>query len=424
MELSLKNIGKISAASVRIDGITVIAGENNTGKSTIGRALFATFNSFYNVQKQIESTRISSIESLLDRLYFESGSPPFRMVDARETAKAIVSEIGEHGIDSDIIKQEILGFLESYRAGITQKFEYNDVDKIIVRIKEVLEVPEREVLKSILEKRLGSEFNEQFSNVFQDNYGKITLKIKDKHISTLIENNEIFEVENAGNVSLRTEVIYIDDPFVLDQLGSGFYRNRIGYTNHREHLHNKLLMTGKTENLVDEIIAKEKFDSIYEKISSVCGGDIVRKRRTGMGYRQQNSDKVLNIRNLSTGLKTFVILKMLLTNGTIESNGAIILDEPEIHLHPEWQLLFAELIVLLQKEFGLHILLNTHSPYFLRAIQVYSAKYEIADICKYYLSEVKGDQASVIDVTKCIDKIYAKLSRPLQNLEDERWQDD
>ncbi len=33
------------------------------------------------------------------------------------------------------------------------------------------------------------------------------------------------------------------------------------------------------------------------------------------------------------GLKTFVILKMLLTSGVIERNGTIILDEPEIHLH-------------------------------------------------------------------------------------------
>ena len=74
-------------------------------------------------------------------------------------------------------------------------------------------------------------------------------------------------------------------------------------------------------------------------------------------------------------------------NSYIKTRGVIILDEPEIHLHPEWQLLFAELIVLLHKEFGLHILLNTHSPYFLNAIEVYSAKYQVADKCKYYLTE-------------------------------------
>ena len=125
---------------------------------------------------------------------------------------------------------------------------------------------------------------------------------------------------------------------------------------------------------------------------------------------------------MSTGLKTFVILKRLLTNGKIEPNGTIILDEPEIHLHPEWQLLFAEIIVLIQKEFGVHVLLNTHSPYFLNAIEVYSAKHGIEDKCKYYLASVKDDVASIEDVTDNIEAIYSKLARPLQDLENVRGQ--
>lgn len=35
MKLTLKNIGKIREASVELNGITVIAGENNTGKSNV-----------------------------------------------------------------------------------------------------------------------------------------------------------------------------------------------------------------------------------------------------------------------------------------------------------------------------------------------------------------------------------------------------
>ena len=36
MKLLLKNIGKIGEASAEIHGITVIAGENNTGKVRLG----------------------------------------------------------------------------------------------------------------------------------------------------------------------------------------------------------------------------------------------------------------------------------------------------------------------------------------------------------------------------------------------------
>lgn len=48
--------------------------------------------------------------------------------------------------------------------------------------------------------------------------------------------------------------------------------------------------------------------------------------------------------------------------------------------------------------------------------------YEVADTCKYYLSEfVEEGKATVIDVTDNVDKIFVKLAQPLQMLEDERW---
>lgn len=50
MQIKISNIGKIKEADVTINGITVIAGENNTGKSTVGKALYSIFNSFVDVK--------------------------------------------------------------------------------------------------------------------------------------------------------------------------------------------------------------------------------------------------------------------------------------------------------------------------------------------------------------------------------------
>ena len=41
MKLVLENIGMLERAEVKLDGLTVIAGENDTGKSTVGKALMA-----------------------------------------------------------------------------------------------------------------------------------------------------------------------------------------------------------------------------------------------------------------------------------------------------------------------------------------------------------------------------------------------
>ena len=101
----------------------------------------------------------------------------------------------------------------------------------------------------------------------------------------------------------------------------------------------------------------------------------------------------------------------------IQENGVIVLDEPEIHLHPAWQLLLAEIIVILQTEFNLHVLITTHSPYFLNAIEVFTAKYSIADRCRYYLTSVDNDSYAYIkDVTNSTDEIYYLLAMPMKRL--------
>ena len=44
VRLHIKNIGSLSDADIEIEGITIIAGENNIGKSTIGKSFYAFLN--------------------------------------------------------------------------------------------------------------------------------------------------------------------------------------------------------------------------------------------------------------------------------------------------------------------------------------------------------------------------------------------
>ena len=353
-----------------------------------------------------------------------NGSSRFmRIANTNEIAKTIVAHIDLYRqAELFDMQKNILDLLVQYDEGKIESFDENTIAETVSRIKDVLNVSGIDFLKSVLERKLDAEFNEQVCNIFSGDDGEIQLQIKDKIITVSVENEGSVDIQNPGDVSLHTEVVYIDDPFVLDDPSMFYRRIPSASADHRYHLRKKLFWPDTEANVFDEIIAKDKLNSIYEKISSVCSGDIIRSKRSVLGYQRKGSDKVLNVRNLSTGLKTFVILKMLLTSGAIEHNGTIILDEPEIHLHPEWQLLFAELIVLIQKEFGVHVLLNTHSPYFLNAIEVYTVKYGVDDKCKYYLAFSKDDISNIEDVTDNIEAIYSKLARPLQDLENERGQ--
>lgn len=422
MKLNLKNIGKIKDATVEIKGITVIAGENNTGKSTVGKALYAVFNSFYDIENQIERARKTSLERIIDQILFmvsRTSSANFAYSLKEDLATDLIDHAKEINYGTESAENFLNDFFIKILCDNDTKIDKAFLKESVSRVNEIMSVKNQDMLKLVIEKRLLGEFNGQVCNIFSDNPGEIRLTIQDKHLTLTVYEDRISEVHNPEQITLNTEAIYIDDPFVLDEYSQGFIRKGNGFTNHRRQLYRKLISNQSEDGLIDEIIAKDKLSRIMDKVSSVCNGDVVTEARTGLGYRKKNSNKVLNVQNLSTGLKTFVILKMLLLNGTIERNGTIILDEPEIHLHPEWQLLFAELIVLIQKEFSVHVLLNTHSPYFLNAIEVYAAKYGIYDKCKYYLARSEQDGSYIDDVTDHIDKIYEKLARPLQDLENE-----
>lgn len=419
MKLYLKNIGKVEEAFIELNGITVIAGENNTGKSTVGRALFAVFNAFSNIEKQIQTDRISSIDGLLIRMYVSTGRRLDGSADIKKMATKIVKDLDQYRASEEVADVKLQNFLEQETEGEIAEFDEKLVKETVSRIREVINIQDEVFAKAVLERKLNAEFCNQVRNIFSEDIGRICLEIKNKKIAVDIAVNGGMSIQNPTGLSLHTEAVYLDDPFILDEAERSL-NTHLFYEDHRDHLRSKIFEEKFMVNLADEILTKDKLEKIYEKISVVCDGEIVKVKWSKAGYRVKKSDKVLDVRNLSTGLKTFVILKTLLINGTIEQNGTIILDEPEIHLHPEWQLLFAELIVLIQKEFGVHVLLNTHSPYFLNAIEVYAAKYGVAEKCKYYLASLKGPGCVIKDVSDRTEEIYSKLAKPLQVLENER----
>ena len=93
--------------------------------------------------------------------------------------------------------------------------------------------------------------------------------------------------------------------------------------------------------------------------------------------------------NTASGVKQIGILQLLLANRKLKPGSFLIIDEPEVNLHPEWQFKFAEILVLLVKELNITIYVNTHSPMFIEAIEVFSDFYDLKDDTYYYLTKFK-----------------------------------
>ena len=422
MKLSIRNVGKLKEADVEINGITVITGENDTGKSTVGKVLWSVFNSFYKVYEQIEKERIDFVN---EQIYSY-----VKNLDKSDNVKKKTLDMA-----IDIIQNYSIYYRneENIKNYITEKFKENNyfvdakvIEELTGDLYVVLGIKSIEIISSIIEQKLSTEFHDEIKNKNTESQEEtsVELYIRNKILNFNIEEgiNVAGEfVENLkGDIDdfdLATEAVFIDNPFIIDDIENIFEQKK---KNYRQHLVSKLYYN-RNENIIKKMYVNEKLEKIYKKLNSIASGKITIKN---LDVYYKDSKMEINAKNLSTGLKTFAIIKMLLQNGTLEENGTIILDEPEIHLHPEWQLKFAELIVLLQKEFGMHILLTTHSPYFLNAIEVFSERHKIDDKCKYYVAENEGNSSIIKDVTGNTREIYRKLARPIQDLENIRYSSD
>lgn len=404
MKLNIKNLGIVKEADIEINGITVLAGENSTGKSTISKALFSTFNGLYNIDKKIENDKLRTIK---ETLRFELK----RAIDEK------ISDLDKFDISVDNLAEKII------KNQITKKDELkkilSDLEKIINSISDVMNLDNNSYKNTILEKEFNKEFDNQISNIRNNDNAKIVVSFsqnKNKNIDISINSNKINIKEHTDII---TQVIYIDDinmALEYKKEVSLFFR-MFGLDEPFSHttLLAKLL-DDRSPSLTKKIINEKKLENINKILNQICPGMLYTKDDENFIYKTEDGIDI-STSNIALGLKTFIVLKKLIQNGIIKENGTIILDEPEIHLHPKNQLKFAEIIVLLQKEFGLHILLSTHSPYFIKAIEVYSKKYAINKKCKFYLSNLENKVAIFEDVTEETYKIYRSFAEPFDILD-------
>ena len=419
MELNIENFAKIKSAKIKLDGITAIAGLNDTGKSTVGKILYGIFSAVANIDKSVVQAKKRNIQQelvLLLQQYMQNS----------------------HGKISQSAFRFILNFLDGLTAAENKKdavdaflydletrqkeFEITCSDDLKSQIKEsiskVLSIPDEKVAQSVVSLAFQKIFNERINNIDNpDADATVGLLVKNRPIELVFRDDSLESMRRE--ISLVNSATYIDNPFVLDRLNQlTIYENRESpwvrdLTNKLRSLNEEKLNKAIEDEALSRMIVSEGLQKILDELDEVAPGSID-NTHDGYLYRREKSGKALSVNSLSTGLKAFAIIKRLLLNQGLKERDVLILDEPEVHLHPEWQLRYAEIIVLLQKTFNLTIVVTTHSPHFLEALDLYSKIHKTSDICSYYFASCSQDSglASFENVTGQLEKIYSNLVQP------------
>ena len=285
------------------------------------------------------------------------------------------------------------------------------IEIISDEIKKIITTPIDSIKKELISRYFNSIFNEQINNTDENNIASIDLIIKEKTNKIIFNQNKCENFDEE--IIIGNNIYYIDNPFTIDKINN----NSNGYTLIEKKLINTLkkdYTNNMLENIIDSVQNKEILDKIKNIFDDAVNGKI---NKMGSYYYL---DK-LRFENLSTGIKSFIIIRMLLENGSLKEKDLLVLDEPEIHLHPEWQLLYAETIVLLQKYLDLTITITTHSPYFLEAINGYSKLHKIHNRVNFYFAESdKNNNVTINNVNDNINLIFKKMADPLKKLRNMR----
>lgn len=407
MNLTVDNFAIINHADIKLDGITVIAGSNNSGKSTVGKILFSIFHSLHNVANQTEKQR----EKLIYRIF--TGS---RYLDDDDSFP-ILSLFGDNLDRENILKKD------TWEAFFKKSFPDIKPDSGIVQLKKnifsILDWPENKIFKEIIQSIFQNVFHQQINSLHEsDTIAKISLNIKNKITDIHFTNNSVSKY--TPGIDIVNKAVYFSSPLVID------YLNDPGVRGFRDVSMNALLRMlqaydkriSDTDYALMRSMNKDKLKDIYQLLDEVILGDIVLDGKR-FALRQEGYSGPIMLDNLSMGLKAFTVIKMLLESDLLERKDVLVLDEPEIHLHPTWQITYAQIIVLLQKFFDLSIVITTHSNFFLKAIDVYTQKYGLRDKTHYYISEPDQEQKYGITLTETTDNletIYAKMAKAVHTL--------
>ena len=406
MKLTIKNFARIKEAEINIDGITIIAGENNTGKTTIGKVLFSCFNSLNFIKKNILYEKRKSInEKLLDlhnslHKFIDNNKEIELSYYIKKISVTLHNEIDKNSV-YNILLFNLENLIDLKNENIIKLIE-----QTAKKIEEYINIPDEKIAAEKIEEYFNDIFNNQINSrierntISEINILDLYFKFKDDKC-----------METNLNYHYNKNIYFIDNPFIFD-------RNDYSYSLsiQESHLINNILYPEKS-NTLDKILAEDKLKNIYDKLSNAVNGKIVEKDEE-FYLEEDFFYEPISVHNLSAGLKSFAIIKMLLERNALKEDDILILDEPEIHLHPKWQLLYAEIIVLLQKEFNIYILITTHSPYFLEAIEMYSKLHGMQEKTNYYLADIENKYSVFKLVNDSIEDIYNIMAQPIEKLED------
>lgn len=423
VDLSIKDFRAIKYAEIRFDGIAVVSGVNGCGKSTMSKLLYYTFrkaNAFDELILEYINNQISPYLNVLEQiqsylLYNRETRHTFRRFAYKRLELPNWLAVSDY---LDWVKKICDRYLE------LEEFQKKEgisitTERLRSILRSTLKVSEGKDTKEMLEllvKRISEHFEkgeqlrlERPYRLLKDSLDAVFDVNLPKSL-TLKEYGDAILGENISNVPLLhyiKKVAYIDTPMVIGMDVSSY---QPAYWSELNSLLKQPPRRGYKRS-INNIIKEEILQGEASFDNDAFSGEFKYKRADGREF---------DLLECATGVKSFALLQMLLKNLFLDENTLLIIDEPEAHLHPQWIIEYARLIVLLHKRVGVKFFIASHSTDMVSAIRYIAEKEKCLSAISFYVAESdkqKTDTFVFRSLGHDIEPIFESFNKSFESLD-------
>jgi len=394
IKISVKDFRAIHSADIDLNGITVIAGVNGSGKSTLSRLLYTIFNKVKTLDDVYWNAFIlefQPIEEVCQQIYDTLKPSDFGLIfggevkDERENIQRCVSLLAD-SFNQDEKTKRLVSIIK-YNLDIDIKAK-EDLNIILDKFDEAIARYEDRKRNRPF-KELG---NEIASELQEDN---IINKVSVSEYGYTFFGPGVESVPLLHSVKFCT---YIDTPKKLEV---PFSYSEWDYINsQKDATHNQEISKYLSDNIL-------KGDASYSEQSKTL-------------IYQRNDGQTFDLSQSATGVQAFAFLQLLLKKGLINDRSLIIIDEPEAHLHPQWIVEYAKVLVELNKKAKARFFIATHSTDMVSALRYISEKEETLDHLSYYRAVPTDADAYTYDYQNMgtdIEPIFESFNKSYELIE-------
>jgi predicted ATPase len=444
MKIQVKNLGILNEVEIDLKPLTIFVGPNNSGKTLFAYVLLAIFGrtGLDKYQSTLDKSKIAQLYPPLDRIIQQLIAEGNAQIDlcrfADEYAEVYINAVAQEA------KKWLAEFMQ------VKRFSFDNLEIEIALEQKKEQMLQRVVLSEVDEgMSSGQKRKESLMNATKKTGDHILYFYTSGSVENLSESvisafviKNVFAIIHYGLYvntyafpTERTTAIPAISSFFSQTLpdmiressfrvasreaaegqaadpGSGSFQNFVSLMQYS-------IFKGANEQNDDV----QKHPSVYRNLSQILqkeilGGDLSIVSRDDLGISRElvfapNQGVELEMNMVSSMVKELAPLALYLSYSA-QAGEWLIIDEPELNLHPEAQVRLIELLTMLVNA-DLSLLLTTHSPYFVDHLMNLMKAYDLNN--KEIIKEDFYLQQTEAFISKDNVAVYLFKDRTAQNI--------